>query len=132
MISILIRKVSYFKNFIAYGIIGGMAAVVDFSSFFLFHSVYGISPFISNIISMHLGMLVSFFFNAKFNFKKSDKLLKRFLSYYLIILCGMAISSGILFIGTFFTENELIVKLVSIIIVSTIQYIFNKFITFKF
>lgn len=118
------------RNILLYGVIGGLAAAVDFGTFFLFHSLLGMNKFVANLISMHIGMLVSFSLNAKINFKKTDKLLRRFLSYYAIVLCGMAVSTFILWLGALVTDSETIVKLFAVILVAGIQFLLNKLITF--
>ena len=92
----------------------------------------GIDKFLANLISMHVGMLVSFSLNTTLNFKKTDKLFRRFLSYYVIVLGGMGISSAILWLGSFLTSSETIVKAFSVVFVAAIQFVFNKLITFKF
>ena len=120
------------KNLILYGFIGGLAAVVDFGVFYGMNTGLGIDKFLANLISMHVGMLVSFSLNTTLNFKKTDKLFRRFLSYYVIVLGGMGISSAILWLGSFLTSSETIVKAFSVVLVAAIQFVFNKLITFKF
>jgi len=120
-----------FRYIVMYGVIGGIAAVIDFSAFAFCVKVLFIHNVVANLISMHLGMLFSFTCNTFFNFKKTDKFLRRFLSYYIIVLIGMGISSimvGILSIHF----PVLIVKLIAIIIVSIIQYMLNRFVTYRF
>ena len=126
-----IFKTKDFRYILLYGIIGGLAAIVDFSIFTLCVKEFRVSAIISNLISMHIGMLVSFSLNTYFNFKKTDKLFRRFLSYYSIVLVGMGISTLIIMIGTNYLP-VLIVKLIAIVIVTVIQYLFNRLITYKF
>lgn len=118
-------------NIIGYGMIGVLSAVIDFCVFTILIKFLNIDKFLANIISMHVGMFVSFTLNTFVNFKKSDRLIKRFLSYYSIILCGMGLSTLILWIGSKFISEETIVKLLSMIIVSGLQFIFNKIITYR-
>jgi putative flippase GtrA len=76
--------------------------------------------------------MLSFVLNSYFNFKVKDRLLKRALSFYTIGYIGLLISTGILFVGLHIFEiPEMTVKIVSIFIVATIQFILNKTITFK-
>ncbi|MDR3644127.1 MAG: GtrA family protein, partial [Clostridia bacterium] len=76
-------KSELFRNLFFYGLFGGLAAVVDFSVFTLLYSGLGVHKLIANLISMHAGMLVSFSLNTFFNFRKTNRLLRRFASYYL-------------------------------------------------
>lgn len=121
---------AFLRNLVLYGFIGGLAAGVDFGVFYLLNM--HISEYIANIIAMHVGAIVSFTLNAKFNFQKTDKLIQRFLSYYLIVLCGMGLSSCIFWAFDFFIDSENIIKVISMIIVAGVQFFLNKFITFKF
>ncbi len=129
---IYVKNKATLKNLFFYGLIGGLAAVVDFGVFFGLNTGLQIDKFVANIISMHAGMLVSFSLNATMNFKKTDKLLRRFLSYYFIVLCGMGLSSLILWIGGFITSSETLVKAFSVVFVAAVQFVFNKLVTFKF
>ena len=86
----------------------------------------------ANIIGVHCGIFASFFLNRHFTFKIKDKTLLRFVSFYAIGLIGLAISSGLLFL---FVEkialNELISKAFTVVIVALIQFLLNKYISFR-
>lgn len=119
-----------FRELILYGIIGGFCAALDFGVY----TVLGyIIPFlIANIISVHCGIICSFFLNRNLNFKVKDKTQKRFMSFYLVGLSGLGVSELLLWIfSTQLGLNHLSVKLVTVIIVALYQYFLNKFITFK-
>jgi len=120
-----------YRQFILYGIIGVISAGLDFMIYSMFcHS--GVNYQIANIISTHCGIFCSFLLNRHFNFKVKDKVVKRFLSFYVIGLIGLALTWLLLLI---FVEmmgtNELIAKLIAIFAVAIVQFILNKFITFK-
>lgn len=120
-----------FINIFLYGVIGVLAAVVDFTVFTVCVELIGIHNILANLISMHMGMIVSFTLNSCFNFKKTDKLFRRFLSYYAIVLVGMGISSLLIGVLSNFMP-VLIVKVISMVVVSIIQYLLNRFITYRF
>jgi len=80
---------------------------------------------------MHVGMLISFTLNTFVNFKKANKLFMRFLCFYSIILVGIGISTIILKFGTALAPVTY-VKIFSMVFVAAIQFVLNKFITFKF
>jgi putative flippase GtrA len=122
---------SFIRNLVLYGIFGVIAAVVDFSVFTVCFKYLLIDKFIANLISMHIGMLVSFTLNTFANFKKPDKLFRRFLSYYIIVLVGMGITTLIIWLGTAYLP-VLVLKAISIVVASIIQFFLNRFITYKF
>lgn len=118
------------KDFILYAIIGGFCATLDFV---VYTSLCFLMPYLwANVISTHCGIFCSFLLNRQFNFKVKDKTLIRFLSFYTVGLIGLGISSLLLFILVdLVNANEIICKLLTIVIVAIIQFLLNKFITFK-
>lgn len=122
-------KNSTFKNLVIYILIGGFAFIIDYTVFILTFEYFGINEYIANLIAMNVGAIFSFSFNAFLNFKKTDKLLKRFFSYYIVIIIGMGISTFIL--SLWGKENIQIGKIVAMVIVSCFQFIFNKIFTFN-
>ena len=87
---------------------------------------------ISNIISSTLAVINNFILNSYFTFKVTDNKLKRFSSFAGIALVGMVISSMLLtlFIGVM-KIDDMLAKAFAICIVAAIQFIINKFFTFK-
>ena len=119
-----------YRNFLLYAIIGGFCAALDFA-------VYSVLCFIlpylwANVISTHCGIFCSFLLNRQFNFKVKNKTVIRFLSFYIVGLIGLGISSLLLYLLVDIASlNELVCKLLTIVLVAIIQFILNKFITFK-
>jgi putative flippase GtrA len=86
----------------------------------------------ANVISIHVGIFTSFILNRQLNFKVKNKTALRFLSFYTIGLIGLGISELMLYLMVTVGEmNELICKLISIVVVALIQFLLNKYITFK-
>lgn len=121
-----------FRNLILYGIIGGFCAALDFGIYTLL-CYFNTMPYLwANIISVHCGIFCSFFLNRSINFKVTDKTTQRFMSFYIIGLIGLGISEGMLFLMVDIGQwNEIICKLITIVIVALVQFFLNKYITFK-
>lgn len=121
-----------FRNLILYGIIGGFCAVLDFGVYTAL-CYWDIMPYLwANIISIHVGIFTSFALNRSFNFRVKDKTATRFLSFYAVGLIGLGISELMLYLMvTAGGWNELICKLLSIVVVALVQFLLNKYITFK-
>ena len=117
-------------NLFKYLVIGGLAAGLDFLVFIVLLDNAGVYELIANIISMHVGMLVSFSLNSIFNFRKKDRVFRRFLCYYLIILMGIGLSSLMIWGGSMIM-SEKVIKLISMGIVAGIQFVLNRLFTFK-
>ena len=120
------------NKFVTYLFIGGFAASIDVGIFIFLHELIEIKSLISHSISVPISAIFSFSANAYFNFKKSDLLFYRFISFSIVIGTGYLL--GILII--FFIDNVLqlggtIGKLVSLPFVVTLQFYLNSKITFK-
>jgi putative flippase GtrA len=115
-----------------YGIIGGFCAALDFGVYTAL-CYFDMMPYLwANIISIHVGIFMSFLLNRSFNFKVKDKATKRFLSFYAVGLTGLGISELMLYLMvTLGGMNELLCKLISIVVVALIQFLLNKYITFR-
>ena len=121
-----------FRNLILYGLIGGFCAALDFS-IYTGLCYWDIMPYLwANIISIHIGIFTSFVLNRSINFKVKDKIATRFLSFYTVGLVGLGISEGMLYLMvTIGGWNEIVCKLISIVVVALTQFLLNKYITFK-
>lgn len=121
-----------FRNIILYGIIGGCCAALDFGIYSVL-CCYNILPFLwANVISIHVGIFTSFILNRSLNFKVKDKAAIRFLSFYTVGLTGLGISELLLWLMVALAGwNELVCKLLSVVVVALIQFFLNKYLTFR-
>ena len=130
MIKNLIKKYPIIREMFLYGIIGGTSSLIDALLFILLRKT-GLHIYLSNFISINVGITISFILNTFFNFKKKDNIKKRAFSFFSIGYVGLLISLLIFYV--FVTKmhfNELIVKLFSIIFVAMVQFVLNKLITY--
>lgn len=129
MLKELYRK---FRNLILYGIIGAFSASLDFG---IYSGLYywDIMPYLwANIISIHVGIFTSFVLNRSINFKMKDKVKTRFLSFYTVGIVGLGISTIMLWLMVDMAQwNEIVCKLITIVVVALVQFLLNKHITFK-
>ena len=132
MIKFLYNLLLKNKQLIKYGIIGCFCVGIDFIVYWLLVQIVKMPYLYANIISVHCGIFVSFFLNRQFTFKVKNKTLLRFISFYIIGLTGLAISSGLLFFLVEKIElNELVSKAFTVIVVALIQFLLNKYISFR-
>ena len=131
MVAKLLKNSSIIKQIILYGFIGVLSSGLDLLVFKLLMDV-GINIYVSNFISINIGIICSFLLNSHFNFKLTDRILNRGLKFFIIGYCGLVLSMVIVYIGkNIFYIDELITKLISIFIVSAFQFVLNKLVTFK-
>ena len=138
---------------VAYGIVGVIGLIIDMGIYWLLVDYFAVHyPFtsllsrllggqmsvgmldilVSNVISTVFAVVNNFTLNSYFTFKVTDRKLKRFLSFGGIAAIGLCVSSVLLtlFIGVF-GLNEMLAKGISILIVAAMQFVINKFFTFR-
>jgi len=120
------------EQLIKYGIIGCCCVGLDFLVYSFLVQIIKMPYLYANVISVHCGIFTSFFLNRHFTFKVENRVLLRFISFYTIGLIGLAISSGLLiFLVEKIKLNELISKVFTVIVVALIQFMLNKYISFR-
>lgn len=127
-----IFKKIFTRHFILYAIIGVSGVTLDFVIFAFLTKIMGLDPLIANVISTTFGITNNFILNAFYNFKKSDALLYRFVSFYAVGLVGILLSTLILrALHDGLGLDPLIAKFISLIFVLITQYSLNKAISFR-
>lgn len=128
---ILERYWKLFRELFLYGMIGAFSASMDTISFLLLGKA-GLSLLPANFISVNIGIGLSFFLNTYFNFKKADRISRRAIRFFSIGYIGLLLSMGIMWAGMHIAGmDKLIVKIISVIAAAVLQYVLNKFVTFK-
>lgn len=121
-----------YRHFILYVMNGSIATAVDMGIFFILSDGIGLHYLLSNIISVFFGILTSFELNSRYNFKKTNLRLRRFISFSIVCLIGMGLGS--LLLTTFYIWlgfPKFIAKIMSVVLAGVFQFFFNKNITFK-
>jgi putative flippase GtrA len=125
----------YYRNYsvlINYCIIGCSGVGLDFITFVVLTSHFGIFYQYANFISISCGIINNFILNAFFNFKKTNHFFYRMLSFYMVGMIGWAISSLLLYLLIErLSFSAVLAKLVIIFIITVIQFSLNKLITFR-
>lgn len=126
------RSNPIWRQLLLYGIIGTLSSLLDFGIFTVCNIFFKLDPLISNVIGCLIGILFSFFCNYYLNFKAQSHFWRRLVVFFAIGSVGLIFSEIILHIGTnILLWNEYIVKFLSIFLVAALQFLLNKFITFK-
>lgn len=142
---------SFFKRhrtFFVYIVIGFTGFFMDIAVFVFLLRVLHVNQYIANPISTSIGIINNFLLNAHFNFKRTDRIFVRFLSFYAVGWVGIALGEGILwlftdlwgstihnFLATFSRDlpnyQIELVKVGSLFIIAVVQYALNKKISFR-
>lgn len=120
------------RQIILYGVIGLLSASFDSCLYIWFTNSFGVNVFLANFISINCGIALSFTLNTFVNFRKTDHIGRRAVRFFAIGYVGLVLSMIILYVGiTFMGINDIYVKLFSVVVVATIQFLFNKYISFS-
>ena len=132
MIDLIKKLYKKFRNLILYGVIGSSSALLDFTIFTILTEFCGIYYLIANCISVTCGLTNSFILNRKYNFKVTDKTLKRAAMFFFIGFCGLLINSTLLYIFINFAHFVTpVAKLCAIAIEVLLQFAVNSLVTFR-
>lgn len=115
------------RHFILYSLIGFTGLAIDYLLFALGAKVLGLSVLVANFISISLAITNNFWLNSRYNFKKNDHLLKRFVLFYGVGLAGLVLSEAlIVWFHYGLGLGDLVAKLLTLPPVVVFQFFFNK------
>ena len=118
------------KHAILYTLLSWVAAIVDCGVFLILTSIW-LPIIISNIRSEWCWLITSFTLNLKKNFKKNDNVKKRFLSYLIVTISWIIISTAIVYSLVHWANiSKFGSKLIQILIMAIPLYWANRFFTF--
>ena len=127
-------KALFLKNrdLLLYLMIGCIGAALDFVAYVFLTNVAGLYYQIANFLSVSLGITNNFFLNSKYNFKTTDRMLLRFMSFYSVGMLGWALSAASLWllVEKMFA-NPQAAKFATIFFVTAVQFCLNKVLTFR-
>ena len=120
-----------FVQLVKYVLIGVLGLVVDFGIYTIL-THFKMNVEIANIISSTCGIINNFLWNSYTNFKVHDRMILRFISYFIVGQITTVFTTVSLFIfGTKLGYPHLIVKIVATFVATLIQFVINKVVTFR-
>lgn len=120
-----------FVQLVKYVLIGVLGLVVDFGIYTIL-THFKMNVEIANIISSTCGIINNFLWNSYTNFKVHDRMILRFISYFIVGQITTVFTTVSLFV--FVTKlgyPHLIVKIVATFVATLIQFVINKVVTFR-
>lgn len=119
-------------KFFKYAFFGGISVSFDFLIYFLIYNYWLANPTVANIFGYILGTVLSFFLNAKLNFKVQDKISMRFFQFFMVGLVGLCVSTLFIYILTEYLKADYkLSKVLSLPLVLVLQFVLNKKLSFK-
>lgn len=129
---------------VKYGLIGVSNTLLTLITFYVFNTICGLSYTISNTIGYILGLINSFIWNRTWVFHTKGNMLKELSLFVLgfivcfsiqLVVSYWLLSTSIANIEFEFlpmkNTGENIVMCISMVIYTLVNYLFNRFITFK-
>jgi len=118
---------------IKFGIVGAVAAVVDFGVLVILNELLHIGVLVSSAISFCISVAVNYILSMTFVFKsKNQDKIREFIIFVLLSVGGLCLNQLILWIGIKFTDvYYLIVKLFALVVVPVYNFITRKIILEK-
>ena len=120
------------RQFLLYCVIGFSGVGLDFGIYSLLVKTGTLNYQAANAVGYASGTLLSFFLNAKFNFRVTDKIALRLLSFFGVALLGYLASAATLqlLIGHF-AFNKYLSKAATLFVVVLLQFNLNRLISFR-
>jgi len=127
-----VQLINRFEKLILYGMIGGVAMLMDVGLFWLLTANTDLAALLANAISVGVATVYSFVMNAFFNFRTKTGLWRRFFLFSGVSAFGYLVSSLMLFVlSNVMGWDEVFVKNLSLPVVFVVQFILNSRFTFK-
>lgn len=121
-----------FRQMMFYTVIGLLTSVLDFIVYAVLVYAFDLHYLVANIVGVLVSIPVGFFLNRNFNFLTLDKLPLRLMSFLIVGVLGMLITGMMLYVCIdVYHFGKISSKLFSIVSVSLLQFLLNKYITFK-
>lgn len=120
------------RQFVLYCIIGASGVTLDFLVYSILLRTGTLQYQAANACGYISGTLLSFFLNARFNFKVQDRMAERLLSFCLVAFLGWVASAGTLYLLVHRAGfDKYLSKLATLAIAVGLQYNLNRLISFR-
>lgn len=119
------------RHLLRYLLIGATASAIDVALFALLYNVAGTSPLAAHSVAVPAAVLFSFFVNARHNFRTSDHMVLRLISFVVVCTIGYLAGFGVIALVQMAGWGTNIGKIASLPVVFVIQFVLNSRITFR-
>ena len=120
------------NQILKFGVVGGIAFVIDYGILFLLAKVIGLNELISAAISFIISLTFNYFLSTKWVFEAKKQTPKEVIIFVLLSVVGLGINELLIYLGTKkLGIDVLIVKLFATAIVMVYNFITRKLILEK-
>ena len=124
-----IKNNKLMMQIIKFGIVGGIATIIDFAVFYILHEVLGINTIISNVCSFTISVVYNYIASIKWVFDVDENKNKKtqFVLFIVFSLIGMGINTAIVYICTdLMNLYSMIGKVIATAVVMVFNFITRK------
>ncbi len=117
-----------FQQIIKFGIVGGLAFIIDYGIYTLLSQLLGIYYILASIISFSISVIFNYILSIKWVFDVTKKqTTKEFIIFIVLSVIGLIINSIILYICVeLFNIHDMVGKIIATIIVMVYNFITRK------
>ena len=120
------------NQILKFGVVGGIAFVIDYGILFLLAKVIGLNELISAAISFIISLTFNYFLSTKWVFEAKKQTPKEVIIFVLLSVVGLGINEALIYLGTKkLGIDVMIVKLFATAIVMVYNFITRKLILEK-
>ncbi len=120
------------NQILKFGVVGGIAFVIDYGILFLLAKVIGLNELISAAISFIISLTFNYFLSTKWVFEAKKQTSKEVIIFVLLSVVGLGINEVLIYLGTKkLGIDVMIVKLFATAIVMVYNFITRKLIIEK-
>ncbi len=120
------------NQILKFGVVGGIAFVIDYTLLFLLAKVIGLNELISAAISFTVSLIFNYFLSTKWVFEAKKQTPKEVIIFVLLSVVGLGINEILIYLGTKkLGIDVMIVKLFATAIVMVYNFITRKLILEK-
>lgn len=124
-----IKNNKLMMQIIKFGIVGGIATIIDFAVFYILHEVLGINTIISNICSFTISVVYNYIASIKWVFDVDENKNKKtqFILFIVFSVIGLGLNTVIVYVCTdLMNLYSMIGKVIATAVVMVFNFITRK------
>ena len=122
-------KNNLFTQIFKFGIVGGIATIIDWAVYYICYNILNIYPLIANIISFSVSVIYNYWASVKwvFNVNKNNSKMKMFTEFIIFSIIGLLLTELIIYIGIdHLNLDAMLIKIIATAIVMVFNFVTRK------
>ena len=118
-----------YEQIFKFGIVGGIATVIDWTVYYILYNFCGFDPLIANVFSFAVSVVYNYIASVRwvFNVDNSKSKSRMFFEFMLFSIIGLLLTEALLFLFiNKLTMNEMLSKIIATAIVMIFNFVTRK------